>query len=143
MRAGVLLVSGAIAVASIAGFVDPRQPRPAADKEVNVYIECPPNGVEFALNPWSVDVPRGDSVSWRLDPRSDVDSMSVVYTRSNWPFRRKPPYKVTRGQARGARDRDEAGRPGKYKYAIQAVCLRQGGAADTLLIDPDMIIIGD
>lgn len=145
MHAGVMLFSGAIAVASIAGFVDQGQSAPLANKEVNVRIEClPSRAVEFALSPWSVEVGPGDSVSWRLDPRSNVDSMTVVDASGRWPFRGRPP-KVMRNQgARGVQERAVTLRgANKYKYAVQAFCIRSATVTDTVLIDPDMIIIGD
>ena len=140
------LLSGVIALAaSVTGLLDYKPSRPLADKEVNVRIDClPRRAVEFTLSPWSVEVGPGDSVSWRLDARSSVDSMSIVDQSGRWPFRGRPP-KVVRNQgARGVRERAATLRgANKYKYAVQAFCVRSATVTDTVLIDPDMIIIGD
>lgn len=150
MYASILLVgSAAIAVlASTAVFDDDPPPsRPQAAQTVDVYvrIDClAGRGVSFSLMPWAITVQPGDSVAWRLDPGSNVDSMDVVEGKDKkWPFKRKPPYKSTKAKAGGGQSLDANEKGGKYHYAVRAVCIRSAvpAVADTILIDPDMIII--
>lgn len=150
MYASILLVgSAAVAVlASTAVFDDdppPSRPQAAQTVDVNVRIDClAGRGVSFSLMPWAITVQPGDSVAWRLDPGSNVDSMDVVEGKDKtWPFKRKPPYKTTKAKAGGGQSLDPNEKGGKYQYAVRAVCVRSTvpAVADTILIDPDMIII--
>jgi hypothetical protein len=147
MHKGILLLGGAVAVVAstrLAASDPPPVRRAAQTIDVAVRVDClAGRGVSFSLIPWSVTVSQGDSINWILDPQSNVDSMEVVGTKGKgWPFTRKPPYKVAKNKPNGAKDHDLREKPGKYKYAVQAVCVRVPSmAADTVLIDPDMIIV--
>lgn len=149
MYASILLVgSAAVAVlASTAVFNDDPPPRPAAAQthDVHVRIDClAGRGVSFSLLPWAITLQPGDSVAWRLDAGSNVDSMDVIEAKDKkWPFKRKPPYKSTKAKAGGGQELDPNEKGGKYHYAVRAVCVRSAvpAVADTILIDPDMIII--
>lgn len=146
-----ILVLGSAAVAVLASSAtfgdDPPPPRPSAAQtiDVNVRIDClAGRGVSFSLLPWAITVQPGDSVAWRLDPGSNVDSMDVVEARNGkWPFKRKPPYRSTKARAGGGQSLDPDEKGNKYHYAVRAVCVRSAvpAVADTILIDPDMIII--
>lgn len=147
MHKGFLLLGGAVAVVASARLAasDSKPVRQASQTvEVKVRVDClAARGVSFSLVPWSITVNAGDSISWLLDPQSNVDSMDVVETKGKgWPFKKKPPYKVSKAKSNGAKDQDLNAKPGKYKYAVQAICVRVPSmAADTVLIDPDMIIV--
>lgn len=146
MQASVLLLGGAVAVlASAIGAPDDPSPRAAQTVEVSVRVDClAGRGVSFSLTPWSITLQPGDSVNWKLDSQANVDSMEVLETKGKgWPFKRKPPYKSRRARAAGAQGLDPIQKAGKYKYSVQAICVRSTNPAvsDTVLIDPDMIII--
>ena len=111
---------------------------------VDVRIEClAGRGVSFSLTPWLIEVNRGDSINWRLDQSSNVNDMEIVSKMpgNRWPFRNKPPYNSAKGNPAGARALDNAETGRRYKYAVQTICMREGDQADTVVIDPDMIII--
>ena len=146
MRASFLLLGGVVAVVGSTALYasDPPAPPAAQTVTVNVRIDClAGNGVSFSLLPWSITVAPGDSVNWMLDPGSNVDSMEVQEVKGKgWPFKKKTPYKARKGgRGVGARELDSNEKAGKYKYNVQAICIRAPGSADTVLIDPDMIIV--
>lgn len=147
MHARVLLAGVAVAVlgTTIAG-ADELARRQSRNVQVDVRIDClAGRGVSFSLTPWSISLNEGDSISWKLDSQANVDSMDVVEVSPGrgWPFARKPPYKSTKARANGARALDTNQRGRNYKYAIRAICVRAVSPydADTVLIDPEMIII--
>ena len=146
MRASVLLLGGVVAVVGSTALYasDPPAPPAAQTVAVNVRIDClAGGGVSFSLVPWSIKLAPGDSVNWMLEPASNVDSMEVQEVKGKgWPFKKKTPYKTKKGGSGvGARDLEATAKAGKYKYNVQAVCIRSPGLADTVLIDPDMIIV--
>lgn len=145
MQAHLLLVGAAVAV-GLSTIEPPPVRQQAAAVQVSVRVDClAGRGVSFSLTPWVATVQPGDSISWMLDEQSNAETLEVVQIRgnSNWPFARKLPYRTRKGQAVGARALDPAQRGGRYKYAVQAICTRTANpyTADTVLIDPDIIII--
>lgn len=144
MRVKVLLTCGAVlvfAVVETKGSVDAQ----GSFQTVNVdaRVDClAGRGVSFSLTPWSISLRPGDSINWRLDAASNVTDMQVLAkTGKPWPFSRKTPYKSSKGKPAGAQalDPTQAGR--KYQYAVTAICVRDNVTSDTVIIDPDMIII--
>jgi len=143
MRIKVLLVAGSVlvfAALQVEGSADAQGV--FSTVHVDVKIDClPGRGVAFSLTPWSIVVRSGDSINWRLDPGAGVTEMQVLgKTGRPWPFGRKPPYRVTKERPAGARSPDLNQPPGRYQYAVSAICVRDAEIADTVLIDPDMII---
>lgn len=115
-----------------------------SNKSVYVRVDCLANrGVSFTLAPWTIEVREADSLSWTLSDNSSVSEMDIIEKKDNkkWPFKKKPPYKVEKNKPNGARGLDPNENQDKYSYAVRAVCPRADGEADTLIIDPDMIII--
>ena len=146
MYAQVLLLGGAVAVlASVIERPDDPTQRAAQTVEVNMRIDClAGRGVSFSLIPWAITVYPGDSIGWKLDPAANVDSVDVIDVKGKgWPFKKKPPYKSTKTKPAGARELDSEQKGNKYHYAVRAVCVRSTNpaVADTVVIDPDMIII--
>jgi hypothetical protein len=144
MRARVLLLGGAVVLgaSTVVGISGAATQRPAQTVTVNVRVDClAGRGVAFSLIPWAATLYPGDSIDWALDQTSTVDSMEIVDLKGRgWPFKKKPPYKAKRGKGIGARDLDAAQKAGKYNYGVLAYCNR-GAETDTVLIDPDMIIV--
>ena len=146
MYAHVLLVGGAVALlASVIERPDDPTQRAAQTVEVNVRIDClAGRGVSFSLIPWAINVYPGDSIDWKLDPAANVDSVEIIDVKAKgWPFKKKPPYKATKTKPVGARDLDVQQKGSKYHYAVKAICIRSTVplVADTVVIDPDIIII--
>ena len=111
---------------------------------VDVRVDClAGRGVSFSLTPWTIDVAPGDSINWRLDQGANVTEMQIISKMpgNQWPFRRKPPYRSTKARPAGAQSLDNAQSGRRYKYAVSTICVRESTQSDTVIIDPDMIII--
>ncbi len=111
---------------------------------VDVRVDClAGRGVSFSLTPWLIEVNPGDSINWRLDAGANVTQMDVISKSPGnaWPFRRKPPYRATKARPAGAQSLDNAQSGRRYKYAVSTVCVRDSVSSDTVVIDPDIIII--
>ena len=116
-----------------------------ANKTVNVdvRIDClAGRGVSFSLSPWAIVMNAGDSLTWSLDQGANVSEMQVIAKQGKpWPFRARPPYKSTKGKPAGARGLEPGQTGRRYQYAVSAICTRDSVTADTVIIDPDIIII--
>lgn len=110
---------------------------------VDVRIDClAGRGVSFSLTPWAIVMNAGDSLTWSLDSGANVSEMQVIAKQGRpWPFRDKPPYKSTKAKPAGARALDPGQSGRRYQYAVSAICTRDSATADTVIIDPDIIII--
>lgn len=110
---------------------------------VDVRIDClAGRGVSFSLTPWSIVMNAADSITWSLDPGANVAEMQVVAKQGKpWPFRARPPYKSTKAKPAGARGLEPGQTGRRYQYAVSAICTRDSVTADTVIIDPDIIII--
>lgn len=110
---------------------------------VDVRIEClAGRGVSFSLSPWAIVMDAGDSLTWSLDQGANVSEMQVTAKQGRpWPFRARPPYKSTKGKPAGARSLEPSQNGRRYQYAVSAICTRDSVTADTVIIDPDIIII--
>jgi hypothetical protein len=109
---------------------------------VNVDIRCNPgNGVQFTLAPWTAQLAQGDSIVWALSTDANVPDITITSKQSTWPFSASPPYKgnaATPPKGKGMKP----GQVGKrYSYAVTAVCTRADGTTNTVVIDPDLIIV--
>jgi hypothetical protein len=111
---------------------------------VNVRVDClAGRGASFSLVPWQVVVQPDDSVNWVLEFGANVSEMEILNRTpgNRWPFVSRPPYRVTKDRPIGARARQAGQSDRRYKYAVSAICVRSATESDTLVIDPDMIII--
>jgi hypothetical protein len=110
---------------------------------VDVRIDClAGRGVSFSLTPWSIVMNAADSITWSLDPGANVSEMQVIAKAGKpWPFRARPPYKSTKNKPAGARGLEPGQTGRRYQYAVSAICTRDSVTADTVIIDPDIIII--
>lgn len=145
MRARVLLGCSAFLVFAAVEANDSLVAQGAAAlHQVHVRVDClAGDGISFSLTPWTTTVRAGDSINWNLDPGANVSEMEVITKRPGgpWPFRRKPPYKVTKNHPMGAQALDDAHNDRRYQYAVSAICFRDSSNVDTVVIDPDIIII--
>ena len=145
MRGNVLMGCALVVLGAVATPDHVAGQATAGVVNVDVRVDClAGRGLSFSLTPWLIAVQPGDSVNWRLEFGSNVTDMDIVNRTpgNQWPFLRKPPYRATRDSPAGARARDNSqGARSRYKYAVTAVCARSATESDTVVIDPDMIII--
>lgn len=149
MRAKVLLGCCAFLVLAAATTKDSLDAQGAAKTvAVDVRIDClAGRGVSFSLTPWVIEMKAGDSLTWRLDQGANVSEMQVIAKQGKpWPFSSPPPRNATKEKPAGARALNpNVPPPGmerfRYQYAVKAVCDRGAEASDTVIIDPDIIII--
>jgi len=111
-------------------------------RKVLIRFSCDNDGgATVTVRPWRVVLQRRtDHVEWTLLP-VDVERVSITpkYV-AGWPFVAPPPVVVTPQRPGVARDIPASVPGGNYKYNITGICTRPGGPADTVIIDPDMII---
>lgn len=94
------------------------------------------------VRPWRVVLQqRTEQIEWTLLP-SEVTSVTITpKTIAGWPFRSpQPPLVVTTQKPGVASDIPREVPGATYKYNITGICGRSGQPADTVVIDPDMII---
>lgn len=109
---------------------------------VALDIQCTAdNGVQFSLTPWNAKLYQGDSIAWVLSPNAQVPEITITSKQTAWPFLSGPPY--TGNAAKGPKAKgmkpNQAGK--RFAYAVTAVCTRADATKDTVIIDPDVIII--
>jgi hypothetical protein len=144
MRRKVLLGCGAfLVIAAIETKSSLDAQGTAQTVNVDVRVDClAGRGVSFSLMPWSITMRAGDSINWRLDEGANVSEMQVIAKAGGpWPFRRRPPFRSTKAQPAGAGSLDPGQTGRRYQYAVSALCVRNATTTDTVIIDPDMIII--
>ncbi|MDO8501191.1 MAG: hypothetical protein Q7S20_05070 [Gemmatimonadaceae bacterium] len=109
---------------------------------VDVSITCTGDGVQFSLSPWRASLREGDEITWNLASDPAISSITINKKQSAWPFMTQPPYSGGHDKqphAKGMKA-NQGGKP-PFKYSVTGICTRAGGIADTVVIDPDMIII--
>jgi hypothetical protein len=92
------------------------------------------------VDPWAAQLRQDDEIEWVLSADAASDSIAIVAKRGQWPFAQSPPYRGSKGQPPRGREMRPKQDGRRVRYAIQLVCGRDGGAADTVVIDPDIII---
>jgi hypothetical protein len=133
-----LLCAGVVMVA--AAWRAPRNQ--AVARKVQIKFACDTDGgATVTVKPWRIVLQqRTDQVEWSLIP-SGVGSVSITPKYiAGWPFVAPPPIVVTAVKPGVGKDIPASVPAGTYKYNITGVCARTGAPADTVVIDPDMII---
>lgn len=114
-----------------------------AKNNVLIDLEClDDGGFTATINPWRAEFPkeRGGSVKWTLGKLKKVNEADIQQTTpATWPFT-EPSFKARPGNPAEGKNLKPGTVPGTYKYTIRAICYRDGGVQDTVVIDPDMII---
>ena len=109
---------------------------------VAIDIQCTANnGVLFSLTPWNARIYQGDSIAWVLNPNAQVPEITISSKQAAWPFTSGPPYKGNAAmppKAKGMKP-NQGGK--RFAYAVTAVCTRADATKDSVIIDPDVIII--
>ena len=133
-----LLCAGVVAIA--AAWRAP-QGAPVLRKVIIKFSCDTDGGATVTVKPWRVVMSkRTEQIEWSLTP-SGISSVSISpkYV-AGWPFVAAPPIVVNAGKPGIGKDIPSAVPAGNYKYNITGICARSGAPADTVVIDPDMII---
>jgi hypothetical protein len=136
-RVPVLLCGGVVLLA--AAWADPQVQ--IVTKTVSIDFTCTTNGATLSVTPWRVQLDsRADQIEWSVKTAGlDGVSISPKFV-ARWPFSVNPPLNAHAQQPAVARGIPASVPGGNYKYNISGICQRAGGIADTVIIDPDMII---
>ncbi len=110
-----------------------------ATRDVTIDARCTGGeNTSVTLRPWNLRLQQGDDVRWVLNGNANSDDITISPKRDAWPFVDAPPYKGGKGRpARTGGMRPNA--QGRYSYNVTLICTN-GGNADTVLIDPDIIV---
>jgi hypothetical protein len=132
-----LLCVGVVALA--AGWSRPQVP--VVTKTVSIDFNCTSDGATISIRPWRVALAsRTDEIQWDVKA-TGLDSVAISPKLvARWPFSTNPPihaHAQKPGKAKGIPNSVPGGR---YQYNITGICNRAGGTADTVIVDPDMII---
>jgi hypothetical protein len=136
-RVPVLLCSGVVLLA--AAWADPQVQ--IVTKTVSIDFTCTADGATLSVTPWRVQLAsRNDQIEWSVKT-TGLDSVSISPKLvARWPFSVNPPLSAHAQRPVVARGIPASVPGGTYKYNISGICQRAGGIADTVIIDPDMII---
>lgn len=146
MRRGAILFC--VGVVLVATAWTNRQGRPAG--RATIIFTCQPEGGATAqVVPWRVrwsDSKRSSGqIAFRLVPSGSISQVTLTPNAAKpWPF---PVASIVVSDAQDGYARnpsqDLAKFPaGTYKYNLTGICPQPDGSADTVVIDPDMIIPG-
>lgn len=134
-----LLISGIALPSAVAA-----QSATTGGVPVAVDVRCTPNnGVTVSVTPWSAQLAQGEEIVWALDPNANVDDIMITSKQGpgTWPFANSPPYHGNAGKPPKGSGMKPNQLGKRYAYAITAVCHRADGTTNTIVIDPDMIIV--
>lgn len=116
----------------------------AAHNEVKVKVKCTDAEMSVTIRPRIVYIQRDKKGKFELETGSEAQEMEIFRPTASapWPFPGNS-YKAQSGGsvetgAVNATVPDSA----RFKYGIRAVCPSSKGAADTIVIDPELIIVG-
>lgn len=132
------------AAAGLLGLVGLRSrsaaPAQQGPVKVNVTAICGENSVQFSASPWTASVPRDSAVEWVMTNLSNASAIEVnAKNPGDWPYRNTHFHgtKQLPARARGMKANAEPGH--RYRYTVTFIC-DIAHKADTVVIDPDMII---
>jgi hypothetical protein len=137
----------AAAVCVAVGACKPAASVNLLENNVNIDLEClDDGGVSFTLSPWRVTMPVHGSIRWVLGRLHKVNQAEIkpAADPAKWPFV-EPSFTTKPGAPAEGRNLNpnRPKQPGEYtvyKYTVSAICYRDAGVQDTVIIDPDMII---
>jgi hypothetical protein len=131
-RAGILLVA-----AGLAACAAPQAGRPL---DVRVTITCPQTMVNVTVQGWVVHRGPGDQVNMQFAQGANVDNITIrPKNAASWPFTPAPPYVVQTGGQQTLTVNADA-QPGTYRYDIVGTCTLPNGTAQSVTIDPDIVV---
>ena len=142
-RERVLLVVGVLGLAAACGKREEAAAPPGPGQAV-IRFNCDNDGgASVSVKPFRVQLPsRKGQIEWTL-VGSDVDSVLISPKNPlRWPFTAPPPIIVKSAKSGIGKDVPDSVAAGTYKYNVTGICVREGGVADTVIFDPDMIIPG-
>lgn len=116
-------------------------------RPVSIHFKCETDGgATVTVKPWRRPlVARGDYIEWTLvTPGSgEIAPDSVLIepkSIAQWPFTTAFPITVKTSKSGVAQGVPATVPAGTYKYKVTGICHVPGMPADTVVIDPDMII---
>ena len=140
MRRAIALGVGWLAMAgALAACAAPRQDtnRPL---DVRVTITCPQTLVNVTVQGWVVHRSPGDTVNMQFAQGANVSSITITpKDAASWPFSPAPPYVVQTG-GQQVLTVNAGADTGTYRYNIVGSCTPPNGAAQSVTIDPDIVV---
>ncbi|HEY5547884.1 MAG TPA: hypothetical protein VIK50_17650 [Gemmatimonadaceae bacterium] len=118
----------------------PAQQAVSAPPDVRVTITCPQVLVNVTVEGWVVHRNPGDQVVLQFASGANVTSITISPKDSaRWPFTPGPPY-IVQGGGQQVLTVNADAQPGTYRYNIVGTCTPPGGAAQSVTIDPDIVV---
>jgi hypothetical protein len=109
--------------------------------DVRVTITCPTVMVNVTVQGWVVHRNPGDQVVMQFASGANVSSITISpKDAALWPFTPGPPYVVQAGGQQVLTVNADAQRRTTYKYNIVGTCTPTGEAAQSVTIDPDIVV---
>lgn len=140
MRRALIVATSLVGVMAVAAWsirTTEASPRPPAVHTVTVGVSCTGTRVQVWVDPWTVNLPRGDEVEWVLDPNAGSQTLRIQPKHGGgWPFAGSPP---AGGKGNPART-GQAQQAGRHQYDIVLSCERQGASPIPVILDPEIII---
>lgn len=109
--------------------------------DVRVTITCPTVMVNVTVQGWVVHRNQGEQVTMQFASGANVSSITITPKEAaSWPFTPAPPYVVQPGGQQVLTVNADAPRQTTYKYNIVGTCTPTGGPAQSVTIDPDIVV---
>jgi hypothetical protein len=108
--------------------------------DVRVTITCPQRMVNVIVQGWVVHGGGRDQVNMQFAQGANVTGITITpKDPARWPFTPAPPYVVQPGGQQTITI-DSTAAPGTYSYNIVGTCTPPNGVAQTITIDPDIVV---
>lgn len=97
------------------------------------------NGLGATVHPWRTHTKGATQVTWSIRPQNPILASQVERVDSlPWPFQGGDTLKSTNNQIVGTLVSPK--NYGTYKYRLRIICPQADNVADTIVIDPDVIV---
>src|SRR3954471_12787416 len=142
MRTKSFFMAGAAGVVAITTAASRQAPSRRVPSTVTVAVEprCPVGrDTQAVITPWNVTIAQGDDIEWAISEKGSATAISIVpKAPQGWPFATHQGNGTRQARARASGMRANA--RGRYSYNVEYVCRAGTPNADTVRIDPDVII---
>lgn len=126
--------------AGVGACASPQPQLSAGPNDVRVTITCPVALVNVTVEGWVVHRRPGEQVVMQFASGANVSSITITpKDAGSWPFTPAPPYIVQAGGQQALTVNANAQR-GTYKYNIVGTCTPTSGPAQSVTIDPDIVV---
>jgi hypothetical protein len=96
--------------------------------------------VNVTVQGWVVHRTPGEQVVMQFASGANVSSITITpKDTASWPFTPAPPY-VVQGGGQQTLTVNAQAQPGTYKYNIVGTCTPTTGPAQSVTIDPDIVV---